>query len=190
MRERLNRGGVAVDYQVARSNETWADHRLRTLVTGATIAWLRPESVMDPACGDASIVQAALRDTAIRKVYLADISQPNIERIVMPDATTRCDDIASAMTFFPAVDVVVLTEILEHLDDPTAIARLAKAKGRYLIASSPEMRPGQIDGNPEHLWQFDEHGYREMLVEAGWEPVQHTTLRFQSEYDFGVWVCR
>ena len=58
------------------------------------------------------------------------------------------------------------------------------------MASSPEMRPGQEDTNPEHLWQFDAQGYRQMIERSGWRIEQHTTLRFNSEYDFGIWVAR
>lgn len=190
MRERLVRA-TETDYQVVRSNDNWPDHRARTLVTAALIAWLRPDSVLDPACGDASIVIAADRVFPIHRAYVADISQPNVDRI-SHSASLRavCADISTAMDEFPKADVIVLTEILEHLPDPDRILSFAKEKARYLIASSPEMRPGQVDGNPEHLWQFDREGYRRLLTDAGWEVVQYTHLSFTSEYDFGVWVCR
>lgn len=192
MRQRLNRGGVAVDYQVERSNDRWYDHQARTLVTGSLIAWLKPESVLDPACGDGSIVAAAERAHPIKQVTVADISEPNWRSVSErhPNYLALHMDIAKAIGYV-AVDVVVLTEILEHLDDPDSIVRAARDAGRYLVASSPVMRPGQVDGNPEHLWMFDEAGYREMLESAGWQVVSYTLLGFPATcYDFGIWVCR
>lgn len=190
MRERLARSGE-VDYQVRRDNDAWPDHRVRALVTGAIVASLRPGTVMDPACGDASIVRYANDLSHIAKAYLADISRSNIENLSLAiENSVRLADIETAIRDFPRVDVVILTEILEHLEDPNSVLAHAHVKGHALVASSPEMRPGQVDHNPEHLWMFDRDGYRQMLTESGWEVTNYVHLSFMSEYDFGVWVCR
>lgn len=193
MRERLDRGGVAVDYQVARSNDAWPDHRARTLVTGSLIAWLKPDSIFDPACGDGSVVLVADSLVPIRKAILGDVSVPSMERLVREAPRRGWEYRQGPMEGFgamPDVGLVILTEILEHLPDPDAILRMAKDHSRYLVASSPVMRPGQQDSNPEHLWQFDRAGYEDMLNDAGWIVEQYTFLHFPSEYDFGIWVCR
>lgn len=194
MRMRL-RARSDVDYQVARSNEMWPDHVLRTLTTAAHIAWLKPPKVIDPACGDGSIVLAAHRLQPIEHAMFGDIGRANIlsvKRMSPVGWVTEVGDVVDLLRAQPiaSFDVVVLTEILEHLEDPVAVAREARRVGRNLIASSPEMRPGQTDSNPEHLWMFDGDGYREMLIEAGWVPSQKTFLGFPaSMYDFQVWVC-
>jgi 2-polyprenyl-3-methyl-5-hydroxy-6-metoxy-1,4-benzoquinol methylase len=201
MRQRLERP-EGFDYQVLRSNDHWPEHRLRTLVTAGIIAWLQPESVLDPACGDGSLVTHALdvRTTKpIKHVYLNDISTPNIEALQVA-AGLRLAMVGAKLSNLPInellsvvngqVDVIALTEILEHLDDPDATLRLAKLHGRHLVASSPIMRPRQVDDNPEHLWQFDREGYEEMLTGAGWRIQQFTFIEFSTQYDFGVWVCK
>ena len=192
MRKRLVRSGD-VDYQVLRSNDAWADHQARTLVTGSLIAWLKPESVLDPACGDASIVAAAEDHRPIASVTVSDISVPNAQQVqaVHPGYRVWSCSISEALGQDGAYDVIVLTEILEHLEDPDLIVRMAREKGRFLVASSPVMRVGQVDRNPEHLWMFDAVGYREMLEGAGWVIGSFTLIGFpETEYDFGVWVCR
>lgn len=198
MRQRLT-GRKDFDYtSIGRSNDQWPDHRLRTLVTGAAIAWVEPESVIDPACGDGSIVRAADRlmigsiNKGIAHAKLTDISQPNIDSVYqwMPSGWSHeVKDIHTAVAEAIRYDVIVLTEILEHLEDPDALLRLASTKARYLVASSPEMRDRQVDGNNEHLWMFDRDGYRGMLGSNGWQTLQYTHLNFPSEYDFQIWVA-
>jgi hypothetical protein len=193
MRTLLERSGV-VDYQVERHNEAWADHQARTLVTGALIAWLKPDSVIDPACGDGSIVVAADRANSIKSVLFGDLSAPNITYLESSQRRHGWEfgvaTIADTIGAYPGpADVVVLTEVLEHLPDPDVVLRLSRFAGRYLVVSSPVMRPGQVDTNPEHLWQFDRQGYQEMLEGAGWAVQQYTFLHFKSEYDFGIWIC-
>lgn len=191
MREFLGERG-AVDYQVARDNGRWPDHVARSYVTGGLLAWLKPTTVLDPACGDASIVRIAKRHWPFT-VILGDIGKANIEtakKVVPGEATFIVGDALSLIRSGREVDVVVLTEFLEHVQDPDEHLRAARDASEWLIASSPEMRPGQRDHNPEHLWMFDTDGYREMLEETGWNVVQQTSLIFKSEYDFGVWVCR
>ena len=192
MRTRLS-GRGSVDYQVTRTNEEWPDHVLRTLVTGSHIAWLKPMSVLDPACGDGSIVKAAAQLYPFSKALLNDISRPNIRALSLnPHWEADTADVYDALCNQPddSWDVVVLTEILEHLDDPDAVLRQAKRVGLQLVASSPEMRPEQVDNNGEHLWMFDGDGYRQMLVDSGWNPYQKSFLGFPLlKYDFQIWVA-
>jgi 2-polyprenyl-3-methyl-5-hydroxy-6-metoxy-1,4-benzoquinol methylase len=194
MRQRLE-GREPIDYQVERSNEQWVDHQARALVTGALIAWQKPTSVLDPACGDGSIVLASMRHHNPDKVYLSDVSIPSISRLVdkgLPaHIIARADDIYDALARAPRVGMVVLTEILEHVEDPERILRLARETSGMLVASSPEMRHGQVDTNPEHLWMFDGFGYNEMLADSGWTATHKTHMSFPDLiYDFGIWVCR
>jgi len=190
VRNRLER--APFDYQVERSNEQWTDHQARTLVTGALIAWQQPESILDPACGDGSIVLASMRHHMPARVYLNDISIPSISKLKDRgiDAVLTTKDIDDAIRETPEVSMIVLTETLEHLADPDATLRLAREKAAIIVASSPEMRPGQQDNNPEHLWQFDGDGYFEMLRDAGWNAIHKTHMGFPVLlYDFGIWVC-
>jgi len=193
MRTRLDRSPV--DYQVLRTNETWPEHTLRTFVTAGSITWLEPQSVIDPACGDGSLVRTAHSQRPIPYAVLSDLSRKNVQAMKpwLPDGWgTDVDDALALLgsQINDSYDVVVLTEVLEHLVDPDALLREARRIGKYLVVSSPEMRTDQIDSNPEHLWMFDENGYRIMLEGAGWEVGPKTKLSFDSMYDFQIWVCK
>ena len=62
-----------VNYQVRRDNGHWPDHLLRVQITASLIAWLKPDSVFDPACGDASVVAAAHALRPIRSAHLSNL---------------------------------------------------------------------------------------------------------------------
>lgn len=205
MRQRLV-GRKPIDYTgVVRSNNEWPDHRVRTLVTAAMIAALEPQSLIDPACGDGSIVLESQELRRCPVVALNDISTPNMVRVKaeidsrFPEPAylwvVSAQDVETALSGdydvvgVGAFDLIVLTEILEHLEDPDALLRFARRRGGRLVVSSPEMRPGQIDNNPEHLWMFDEEGYTGMLNDSGWRPLYKTKLTFRSDYDFQIWVA-
>ena len=188
------------DYQVVRDNYTWADHILRVQVTAGMIAWFGPGSVIDPACGDGSIVATANHLNPIDRAFLSDISKPNYDHltgntgVLPPIVRLGCQTIEQALSADGHYDLVVLTEILEHLEDPVAILRMARSRADRLVASSPLFHDDSVlDDNAEHLWQFDSIGFSSMLEEAGWEPVAFVPVHFtmpQFPYTFQIWGAR
>ena len=190
MRERLVRESE-FDYNVLRSNEQWDDHRLRTIVTASTIAWLKPQTVLDPAGGDGSILAKADLMYDINRIIFGDISSKNCEYVKQYGWETHCDDVDDTLEDHDSsgIDVIVLSEILEHLENPDRTLQLAANAGHKLVASSPCMREGQYDDNPEHLWMFDAEGYQTMLETNGWNIIQDTRLKFLTTYDFQIYVC-
>lgn len=105
-------------------------------------------------------------------------------RILNQDAFKTIEDLEQT-------DCIVLTEILEHLEDPDSLLRLAREKARWLVASSPIVPDGN-DHTDQHLWAFDMEGYREMLETAGWSPkVWFTANAADHPYaaGFQVWGC-
>jgi len=200
MRRRLRPALDASAYQVVRDNRAWNDHILRTLCTAAAIAWLEPKTIVDPACGDGSIVLAAARLWPLDGVVLADISSPQIEdlrqRFPFPfiaKVTTHCEDANETLRQSASIalaDVVVMTEILEHVEVPEALLQEARKAGRFLVASSP-LNEFEATGNHEHVWGWDRDGYREMLESTGWVPIAYQELSFFPPfYTFQLWVCK
>ena len=188
-----------VDYQVARDNHQWNDHMLRVSVTASLLSWLRPVTVMDPACGDASVVRAAHGMRSINAAFLSDISKPNFYRVgvefrpeLPAELRVDCLSIEDALRDPGVFDAVVLTEILEHVEDPVAILKMARERATWVVASSPLYLDDSIlDPNPEHLWQFDAVGYEEMLTEAGWTPSVFMPVHLSEYvYDFQIWAAK
>jgi hypothetical protein len=167
-------------YAQPHQHNQWPDHRLRVNVTAEIAQWMadehRARSVADLSCGDATI---ARRLTGMERVVLGDFA-PGYP-IVGP--------IERTVEQLEPVDLFVLSETLEHLDDPDAVLRQIRAKARCLVLSTPEGE--QDDGNPEHYWGWDSEAVEAMLTAAGWTPVVHNLLGLrETVYDYQVWGCR
>jgi hypothetical protein len=176
-------GDPAHDYQVLRRNEVWPDHVRRVAKTGEVIAALDFVTVADPACGDGSILADAYRRRSFMLAYLNDLSLPNISQLDVPmPYQATCGDALSFLLTVPPVDLMVMTEILEHASAPEFLLRAARRVSDLLVASSP-LNEGE--GNPEHLWGFTADGYRDMLRQSGWEPLDMTVVD-----NFQIHVCR
>lgn len=181
----------------------WRDHRWdqnwierpRLWASGVALALGGPKTVADLACGDAAVVLTAHAIRPLEKVYLGDLSPDTMRKLVpddLPFNTARMvGDIHDTITGVPEVDAFVMTEILEHLEDPDAILRLARAKARWLVASSPIVPDGR-DHTAQHAWAFDMEGYREMLEDAGWRPMVWQSVNCRDHpyaSGFQVWGC-
>lgn len=192
MRQRL-----AVDhppeYTAVRNNFWWPDHAARTFLTAGLVAWLAPDVICDPACGDASILEAAYRLRPFKRADLSDISAPQIAALnpSFPH-TKKVEEIEAVLSSADVTDTacVLLTEILEHMPHPDGVLRLARARWPALIASVPIGDPEHGD-NREHLWSWDEPSFDAELREAGWNPVAVTTVQLLGiGGNSQIWVAR
>lgn len=177
-----------------RWDSAWIE-RPRLWASATALALGYPKTVCDPACGDAAVVLTAHKMEPIDHVTLGDLSPDTMKTLVprnMPFAVNRIvGDVFDTVNSLEQVDAIVLTEILEHLEDPDALLRLAATKARWLVASSPIVPDGN-DHTEQHIWAFDEGGYREMLVEAGWTPKVWLTANCEGHpyvSGFQVWGC-
>jgi len=180
----------------------WRDHRWdanwierpRLWTSATALALGAPETVCDPACGDASVVTAAHALSPIKRAILGDISPDTVAKLVPLDPGFEVDrrvaDASKTLRSLDHVDAIVLTEFLEHIIDPDAVLRLARQKARWLVASSP-ITDGR-DHTKQHYWAFDMEGYREMLEEAGWKPKAWFTANCEAHpygLGFQVWAA-
>ena len=87
---------------------------------------------------------------------------------------------AAAMKFGDGeFDGVTVLEVLEHVDDPLAVAREAvRVARRFVIASVPSKE----DDNPDHIRLFDARSLSALFGEAG-------ASRVSVEYVLNHMIC-
>lgn len=196
-RERLGVSEPPI-YNAVRNNFEWADHAIRTLVTAGMIAWLAPDVIWDPACGDASILEASYKIRPFRSAILADVSHEQIAalkpsfpaRVYQHNLIESFEKSTEYPRDEPKLDCIVLTEILEHLEDPAHVLRMARELSTALVASVPIGDP-ELGRNHEHLWSWDLEAFETELKEAGWDPFAKTTVQLRGVAgNSQIWVAR
>jgi hypothetical protein len=88
------------------------------------------------------------------------------------------------------VDLLIMSETLEHLDDPDAVLRLARSACRTLVMSTPTNEwDAHGDGNREHYWSWGLDDIAHMLLAAKFGDL---TMRYLplGYYDYQLWVAR
>jgi hypothetical protein len=177
-----------------RWDDAWIE-RPRLWQSAVALALASPSIVCDPACGDATVIMKAHMLSPITKAILGDISPDTMEKLVPAELPFETDrrvaDVFETLGSLEHVDAIVLTEIIEHLEDPDALLRLAAQKAGWLVASSPIVPDGN-DHTAQHMWAFDMEGYHDMLVEAGWKPIVWSSVGcIDHPYaaGFQVWGC-
>jgi 2-polyprenyl-3-methyl-5-hydroxy-6-metoxy-1,4-benzoquinol methylase len=142
--------------------------------------------VTDLGCGDGGLLQLMLRPEVDAIGY--DFQPSNEagwrERGVNALA---CDftDFNIWVDVIRKADIYVMSEVLEHLEEPRTMVRRVANRGAALVASSPyHEHEGSIDGC--HNWAWDVEGYQQMLTECGMKVVNTELVSGWSQVHLAV----
>jgi 2-polyprenyl-3-methyl-5-hydroxy-6-metoxy-1,4-benzoquinol methylase len=147
-------------------------HRNRLLVTGwlaarLTAGWTKCTTLVDIGCGDGGLLQ--LIKSFYDSVWGYDFQPTNVEGAIGRKVNVEyCDIIKDFDKMNLNADVGVLTEVLEHMDNPHEyLKKLINTPIKYLVLSSPinETENNHYEG---HVWVWDSEGYFKMIDNAGW----------------------
>ena len=169
-------------YPEPHDHTRWPDHLIRVEETTRMALEMMPRggTVADLSCGDATIARS-LAERCGAHCILGDFAA-GYEYQGRIEDTVQC--IAPG-----AVNLWILSETLEHLDDPELVLREIRRRAAQLLLSTPigEMTAG----NREHLWGWDCEDVRRMLEATGWNPVRHEVLEHPASgiYSFQLWGC-
>jgi SAM-dependent methyltransferase len=137
-------------------------------------------TVVDLGCGDGGML-SLLKEKNI-KSWGYDFTPANIEY-----ATTVRKVDARHVNFnkdqIEYGDIALLTEVLEHLEDPHSTIKNLPSK--YLIASSPY---NETDKNhtPYHIWAWDEEGYCKLIENNGYKVLKSSKVSGWSQIVLAV----
>lgn len=151
----------------------WLEHRLRIELTLDLALARFPVRlvVVDPAAGAGDLA----RRLSTRETVTGDLAPTApVDRPGTP-ALELLGELPPNYA-----DVVILGEILEHVDDPLELLVAARRVGRGLILSTPLDEPPGV--NPEHVWRWDKAGLLELLARAGWRSTGYLELDLELEH--------
>lgn len=129
-------------------------------------------SVLDLGAGDGGLISLFRGKGA---VIGYDLQQSNIDAAKGRGVVVELKDVVTELPPIFPTDVLVATELLEHLLEPAEfVRRLHASPARHLVASSPYTE------TPEshyefHTWAWDLDGYRALLEDAGWRVIRQET---------------
>src|SRR5262245_20743210 len=162
----------------------WPDHVMRVEATLDCIhAWTTPSMrriVADLSCGDAEIAKR-IADTKL--LLLGDY--------VENDAYPYHGRIEHTVMLLGFVNLFILSETLEHIDDPWNLLHWIHDKSAYLLITT--RLDEQTDDTPEHYWGWDEDGIRDLLRDTDCEPVNHIIFVPPVKdpyYTYQIWLAK
>jgi 2-polyprenyl-3-methyl-5-hydroxy-6-metoxy-1,4-benzoquinol methylase len=132
-------------------------------------------TVSDLGCGDGGLLSLVPGDGHTAWGY--DFCPANAAGWAERGVTAYARDVFADLDAAVTGDVVVMTEVLEHLADPHGALASLRPRARALVCSSPwNERPG--NHSPEHAWAWDLDGYTAMITQAGWTVDRHEQAGF------------
>jgi len=143
-----------------------------------------PVVVSDLGCGDGGLLQLlAASDTVFAYGY--DFQPSNAVGWAERNVTARPVNVFDSEEIInPEVDlgqIVVMTEVLEHLTRPHSVLHEISTRGvtHFVVASSP-WTESDVSHDECHAWAWDQAGYRALFEDACFTVVRHeTTGMFQ-----------
>jgi len=136
------------------------------------------DHIIDIGCGR-GIYQKALR----KSIYLGcDLNGQNLKRAVKaPNAEYVCAD-ANHLPFIDnSFDIVLCSEVLEHLDSPLkTVKELARASKKVIVLTFPDERVMERFGkkNPVHISKIQDQWVKNALKNYGYEIIFYNILYF------------
>lgn len=151
-----------------------ANHRDRLLRTAEIVKELLEDhcdSVVDIGCGDGGLL-SLLGDTHAWGYDLSPAAVQAAREVRGVDA--RLLDLINQPVQW--ADITVITEVLEHLEDPHSFVRRIAENSKVVVASSPVYETGEYHYE-FHTWAWDWDGYHNLIARAGFTVIGHEVVR-------------
>lgn len=148
------------------------DHqRDRILAAARLIREINPVSVVDLGCGDGGLL-SLIKDIPS---WGYDFQPSNAQGWVERDVYAGLYDVFGNMCVPAWGELVVVTEVLEHLAHPHDVVNWIAKNALYIVASSPHSeRPDGHDPDC-HIWAWDHEGYAD-LIRPHFTILKHETI--------------
>jgi hypothetical protein len=180
-------------------HDVWADHVERIKVSADLIDRYADQfrTAADLSCGDGGLLTLISRH--LRTAYFGDVNGAPVSALVSGFAGSTVAVppglLPGTLEHLPEpVDLFVLSETIEHVDDPDALLRAVRDHARYLFLSTPVDEQPYVR-NPEHYWSWGQDDVHRMLQDTGWDPLElklltpESTRDMPGAYTFQLWMA-
>jgi SAM-dependent methyltransferase len=167
--------------------------RVRTLMK--LLGEIAPTRLVDLGCGDGRLLAEVASRFPGAELTGVDLSPQQIERNrrERPGIDWRTLDLGEPLPLSdePArsFQTIVTSEVIEHVDDPSAFLRNAAAlaaPGATLVLSTQSGPLRETERRVGHVRHFSRRAMRRLLQEAGWTPVRVWNAGFPF-HDLSKW---
>jgi hypothetical protein len=180
-------------------HNVWADHVERIAASAEMIGGYagRFRTAADLSCGDGALLTLVGRH--LETAYLGDLNGAPTMALVsgLAGSTVGVPPglLPDTLEHLPEpVDLFVLSETIEHVDDPEALLRAVRDHARHLFLSTP-VEERADSGNTEHYWSWGVDDVHDLLTDSGWSPLEYrvfvpeSTLHSPDAYRFQLWMA-
>lgn len=136
-------------------------------------------TVTDLGCGDGSLL-GRLQDLP-QRMWGYDAGSQNVQQGQHHGLDVRQGNLYDPVDFEYG-DLLVCTEVVEHLLDPHRY--VAGLPGSHLILSSPSAETNEWYYE-HHTWAWDLDGYKALAEEAGWTVLRQVECDAETNYHCG-----
>jgi len=154
--------------RVPHLEQSW--HAGRLYMAAKLVRKAEPTTVCDLGCGDGGLL-SVLQGYGIR-CWGYDFQPSNGEGWDERGVDGRLEDVFNTEFEPEWGDLVVMTEVLEHLANPHLTVEWVANHARYLVASSPKDELPGDHACDSHIWSWDWEGY-EALINPHFEILDH-----------------
>lgn len=179
-------------------HDSWPDHVERVKASADLIERYRTliRTAADLSCGDGALLNMISRH--LTRAVLGDLNGVPVSAAVSCRAqvleTIGPAALPDSLEHLEPVDLFILSETLEHMDDPDDLLARIGDVARYLFLSTP-LNEETSSGNTEHYWSWGQDDVHRMLEAAGWSPLELELLRPESTrhmpgaYTYQLWLA-
>jgi 2-polyprenyl-3-methyl-5-hydroxy-6-metoxy-1,4-benzoquinol methylase len=152
---------------------------------GATLT-----SVIELGCGDGRLLREVHARWPSLRLTGIDLSRAQIEANAANDPSIQwlAADLQQPVGDRAESDVVIASEIIEHLDDPEAMLCNARRLGKRLIVTTQSGPIRKTEESVGHRQHFDEASMRAILERTGWSPLRVWNEGFPF-HDLSKWAA-